>query len=290
VNEPFQVPPAKEGPKDEVESGPEDDVEMTFLEHLAELRTRLLRALVGVVPGTILAWFLKEEILDLLTRPLVQAWHRIGLGDPQLHFANPIDPFVAYLKIAVVCGFIFGSPWAFWQIWLFVAPGLYRREKRLVLPFVLASTLFFVGGSFFGYAFVFPLAFETFLSFAGLLPSSDLRIAPTLMMSEYLDFSTRMLIAFGITFEVPVIVSFLAFAGIVNWKQLLRFGRWWLVIASIAAAILTPPDVGSQLMMLVPLVALYFLSILLAWMIGPRPQEEPEQVRGPERKEGREEG
>jgi sec-independent protein translocase protein TatC len=290
VNKPFQVPPAKEGPKDEVEAGPEDDVEMTFLEHLAELRTRLLRALVGVVPGTILAWFLKEEILDLLTRPLVQAWHRIGLGDPQLHFANPIDPFVAYLKIAVVCGFIFGSPWAFWQIWLFVAPGLYRREKRLVLPFVLASTLFFVGGSFFGYAFVFPLAFETFLSFAGLLPSSDLRIAPTLMMSEYLDFSTRMLIAFGITFEVPVIVSFLAFAGIVNWKQLLRFGRWWLVIASIVAAILTPPDVGSQLMMLVPLVALYFLSILLAWMIGPRPQEEPEKVRAPERKEGREEG
>jgi sec-independent protein translocase protein TatC len=249
---------------------PEDDVEMTFFEHLGELRNRLVRALYGIVPGVALAWYFKERILDLLTAPLVQAWRRLGLGEPQLHFANPIDLFVAYLQIAVVCGLIFGSPWAFWQLWQFIAPGLYRRERRLALPFVFFSTIFFVGGSFFGYVFVFPLAFETFLSFAGNLPSADLRLQPTLMVSEYLDFSLRMLLAFGVTFEVPVVVTFLAFAGIVNWRQLLGFTRWWIVIAAVVSALLTPPDVGSQLMMLVPLILLYLLSIFLAWMFGPK--------------------
>lgn len=254
---------------------PEDDVEMTFFEHLGELRNRLVKSLWGLIPGVVLAWTFKERILDLLTRPLITAWRQLGLGDPQLHFANPIDPFVAYLKIAVVCGLIFGSPWVFWQAWQFIAPGLYRSEKRLALPFVLASTLFFVGGSFFGYMFVFPLAFETFLGFAGMLPDSELRIQPTLMMSEYLDFSVRMLLAFGVTFEVPVVITFLAFAGIVNWKQLLGFFRWWVVVSAVIAALLTPPDVGSQMMMLVPLILLYLVSILLAWIFGPKPPPDP---------------
>lgn len=256
---------------------PEDDVEMTFFEHLGELRNRLVRALWGVIPGVILAWTFKEQLLDLLTRPLVAAWRQLDLGDPQLHFANPIDPFVAYMKIAVVCGLIFGSPWAFYQLWQFVAPGLYRSEKRLALPFVLSSTLFFVGGAFFGYLFVFPLAFQTFLGFAGMLPQGEIRIQPTIMMGEYLDFSVRMLLAFGVTFEVPVVVTFLSFAGIVNWRQLLGFTRWWVVISAVVAALLTPPDVGSQLMMLVPLVVLYLFSILLAWMFGPKAPSAAEQ-------------
>jgi sec-independent protein translocase protein TatC len=265
------LPPPEAKKKPEGAPDPEDDVEMSFFEHLGELRNRLVKALYGIVPGVVLAWSFKERLLDLLTAPLVDAWRRLNLGDPQLHFANPIDPFVGYLKIAVVCGLIFGSPWAFWQLWQFVAPGLYRSERRLALPFVIASTLFFVGGSFFGYLFVFPLAFETFLGFAGMLPSSDIRLQPTLMMGEYLDFSVRMLLAFGITFEVPVVVSFLSFAGIVNWKQLLGFTRWWIVISAVVAALLTPPDVGSQMLMLVPLVVLYLVSIVLAWLFGPKP-------------------
>ena len=276
MGKPAKVAKVEEEPKKNADgSDPEDDVEMTFFEHLGELRNRLVRSLWGVIPGVVLAWTFKERLLDLLTRPLVQAWHRLDLGDPQLHFANPIDPFVAYMKIAFVCGLIFGSPWAFYQLWQFVAPGLYRSEKRLAVPFVLASTLFFVGGSFFGYMFVFPLAFETFLGFAGMLPSSELTLRPTLMMGEFLDFSVRMLLAFGVTFEVPVVITFLSFAGIVNWKQLLAFSRWWVVISAVVAALLTPPDVGSQLMMLVPLIVLYYVSILLAWMFGPKVVTEP---------------
>lgn len=276
MGKPSKLAKVEEEPKKNADgSEPEDDVEMTFFEHLGELRNRLVRALWGVIPGIVIAWMFKEQLLDLLTRPLVEAWIRLDLGEPQLHFANPIDPFVGYMKIAVVCGLIFGSPWAFYQLWQFIAPGLYRSERRLAVPFVLASTLFFVGGSFFGYMFVFPLAFETFLGFAGMLPSNGLTLRPTLMMGEFLDFSVRMLLAFGITFEVPVVITFLSFAGIVNWKQLLSFSRWWVVISAVIAALLTPPDVGSQLMMLVPLIVLYFVSILLAWMFGPKVVSEP---------------
>jgi sec-independent protein translocase protein TatC len=249
---------------------PEDDVEMTFFEHLGELRNRLVKALWGLIPGVVLAWGYKEVLMDYLTRPLVRAWHRLNLGEPNLNFRNPADGFVAYMQMAVVVGLIVGSPWVFWQLWQFIAPGLYRREKRLALPFVLASTVFFVGGALFGYVFVFPLAFETLLGFAGMLPSGDLRIQPMLDISEYLDFSLRMLVGFGVTFEVPVVITFLSFAGLVNWKQLLGFARWWIVIAAVVAALLTPPDVGSQMLMLVPLIVLYFFSIFLAWLFGPK--------------------
>jgi len=166
----------------------------------------------------------------------------------------------------------------FWQVWAFIAPGLYRRERLYAIPSVLASTLCFAGGAYFGYMVVFPMGFETFLSMAGTLPSGIVNVQPTIMIDEYLGFATQMLLAFGTVFEVPVVVSFLAIAGLVNWKQLLSFGRWWVLIASILAAILTPPDVGSQMMMMIPLVGLYFLSVGIAYFVGPKvePAAEPE--------------
>ncbi len=246
---------------------PEDDVEMGFFDHLGELRTRIIRAIWGILPGMGVAWIFREELLDLLVRPLVHAFGRLKLGPPQIHFSSPVDVFVAYLKIAVVAGLLASAPWLFWQVWGFVAPGLYRREKLLAIPFVIASTICFAGGAAFGYLVVFPMAFETLLGFAGVLPSHNLTVTPTLMINDYLTFCTRMLLAFGVVFEVPVVVTFLAAAGIVDWKQLLKFGRWWVLIATLLAAFLTPPDVGSQLMMLVPLVVLYFLSVGVAFLI-----------------------
>jgi sec-independent protein translocase protein TatC len=258
---------------------PEDDVEMSFFDHLGELRSRLIRALWALVPGVALGWIFKEELLDFLLDPFVAAWRTQGLGEPSLHFANPIDPFVAYLKLALVAGALFAAPWIFWQLWGFISPGLYRREKRLAIPFVLASTLCFVGGAFFGYAVVFPLGFETFLGFAGMLPSGSIRIQPTIMINEYLSFATRMLLAFGITFEIPVVVTFMAAAGIVTWRQLLSFGRWWVIIATLLASLLTPPDVGSQVLMLGPLIALYFMSVGIAFVITYR-REKRERAQG----------
>jgi sec-independent protein translocase protein TatC len=252
----------------------EEDVPMTIWEHVGELRSRLIKSLVGVIPGMIIAWEYKERLLSFLVQPLTRAWKTLGLGEPTLHFANPIDPFIAYMKIAVTVGCLIASPWIFYQAWSFIAPGLYKKEKIYALPFVFASTLFFAGGAFFGYAVVFPLGFETLLAMGGMLPTGDLRVQPTIMITEYLTFATRMLLAFGVVFEVPVVISFLALAGIVNWKQLLNFGRWWVVIASVIAAVLTPPDVGSMLMMMGPLVVLYYLAVGLAYFVGPKVEKE----------------
>ncbi len=254
--------------------GSEDDLPMTIWEHLGELRTRLFRSILGLLPATLIAWEFKEQLLSFLVQPLTRAWRVLGLGEPTLHFANPVDPFIAYMHISVAVGFIFASPWIFYQAWSFIAPGLYSREKRYAIPFVLASTIFFAGGAFFGYSVVFPLGFETLLSMGGMLPTGDLRVQPTIMINEYLSFATQMLLAFGVVFEVPVLISFLALAGVVNWRQLLTFGRWWIVIAAVIAAILTPPDVGSQLMMMVPLVVLYYLAVVVAYLVGPKVEKE----------------
>lgn len=255
---------------------PEDDVEMGFFEHIGELRTRLIHALLGVVPGVAVGWAFKERLLELLVAPLIEAWKSRGLGEPSLHFANPIDPFIAYIKMAIIAGILVALPWIFWQLWLFISPGLYRRERRMALPFVLMSTVFFVGGTVFGYLVVFPLGFDTLLGFAGKLPSAEMDIQPTIMITEYLSFASRLLLAFGIVFELPVVVTFLAALGVVNWRQLLRFSRWWILVSTVLAALLTPPDVVSQLLMLIPLVGLYFLSIGLAWLFGWRRQRRTE--------------
>ena len=254
---------------------PEDDVEMTFFEHLGELRNRLVKALMGVIPGIAIAWLLKEEIFAFLKRPLDIACARDpNCGEIVLGVPNPTDPVVGYMLIAAIVGLIISSPWVFWQFWMFIAPGLYRSERRLAIPFVLVSTLFFAGGAFFGYYLVLPPAFEIFMSFL----SED--IVANFFLLDYLELSTRLLLAFGVVFEVPVIISFLSFAGIVNWKQLLGFFRWWVVISAVISAILTPPDVGSQMMMLVPLLLLYILSIGLAYLFGPKVTEPVAEVAG----------
>lgn len=261
----------KDDKKDDVD--PEDDVEMTFFEHLGELRMRFVRALFGLVPGVVIAAIYAEDILEFLTRPLIDAYREQNLGDPQLHFANPADGFVAYMMIALVCGLIFASPWVFYQAWAFIAPGLYREEKRMALPFVFISAAFFIGGAFFGFEFVLPPAFNALLSFAGMLPNEELRIEPTIMMIDYLDFSLRLLLALGVTFEVPIIIGALAWLGMVDYKQLLGFSRWWVVISAVAAAVLTPSgDAGTMLLVLAPLVVLYYLGIVFAFIVGPRPK------------------
>lgn len=269
---------------------PEDDVEMTFFEHLTELRTRLVRALIGILPGMGLAWFFKDTLLGWLSIPWKRAhlesdittdqlfvWflHPIDqeiastAEDAVLHFTNPMDIFIVYLVMSAIVGLLLASPWVFWQVWGFIAPGLYRRERRLAVPFVLVSTLFFLGGVYFAYTLVLPLAYQTFLSFGGAI-APGLQVEEMVTVDEYLTLTSRLLIAFGVTFEVPVVVTFLSLAGIVNWRQLVKFARWWLLVSTILAALLTPPDPGSQLMMMIPLNVLYWISILIAMVLGPK--------------------
>ncbi len=462
---------------------------MSFLEHLEELRRRLIYCAVAVLVGMIVCWFFREQIRTFLEAPLWEAWRKVdGLPEPKpLNFAGMLEPFIAYLKLSAVGGIFLASPVVLYQLWRFVSPGLYSRERKFAVPFVLVSTLLFVGGSMMAYSVVFPIGFRFFLEFSvgaevetletevvsesaaappsrsgdggggrpeersgraeddspsdagsGLgpdrgvdagpdagrardagpgrdeaepdagpepeapkaaasesdagakappageadggpapdagqrreeepaeraawydwllgklwrkscgelearspgagevrlrffwdeeecgpapeivrvkrdgkridsewkdLPAEDggsLRretrdrvgsagahsyevgyaageaaagqLAPVLMIKDYLSFAVRLLLAFGLIFELPILISFLSIAGIVDYKQLLRFSRWFFVVAVLFGAMLTPPDVITQVLLAIPLVVLYFLSVLVAYVFGPKP-------------------
>ncbi|HEY5955821.1 MAG TPA: twin-arginine translocase subunit TatC, partial [Polyangiaceae bacterium] len=248
---------------------PENSPAMSFWDHLNELRSRLVRSILAVAVGVGLAWTFREPLLGWLTRPYASAWVAVGLGDkPFLHFPGPADLFFAYLKLSVIGGFVFALPIVFYQLWAFVAPGLYSRERRLAIPFVLSSSSLFAGGVYFGWRVALPLAYRYLLSLSGKVSGSNLSVLPTIMIEQYLDSIAQMLIAFGLAFELPVLALFLSLAGIINHRHLIRFARYFIVVAFVVAAIVTPPDIVSQLVLAIPLCLLYALSILVAWIFG----------------------
>jgi sec-independent protein translocase protein TatC len=258
---------------------PEDDRPMTFWEHLDELRKRITYSVVAVVASVFVAWEVREPVLDALTKPFIDAWREQKIkGDPNLNFSAPGAGFSANLQVSMIIGLALSTPIIFYQLWAFIAPGLYAREKKFVIPFVTLSTLLFVGGGYFGWLAAFPIAFNYFLGFSGSIGTHGLQIQPTIMLDNYLDFVVQMLLAFGIIFELPLFILFLSIAGIVNYLTLIKFGRWFILIAVILAGVLTPPDVTSQLIMAVPLITLYFVSIGLAAIFGKKPTEEQKKA------------
>jgi sec-independent protein translocase protein TatC len=255
----------------EVKDPPDEG--MTFWEHLEELRSRIIKMFVAALLGTGGAWFLREKILAWLVVPFNDAWKELPLTDqPELNFPDPAGLFFAYLRLSMIAGVVMALPLIFYQLWSFVAPGLYSREKRYAIPFVLSSTVLFAAGAYFGMTFAFPAAFHYLLSFAG--PVEGLKIKPTIMVDEYIAFISRMLLAFGAVFELPVLAFFLSLAGIITYVHLLRFFRYFIVVAFLIAAVVTPPDVVSQLMLAIPLIALYGVSIGVAFLFGKKPAKE----------------
>ena len=245
--------------------------EMSFWDHLSELRSRLVRSILAIAVGVGVAWNYREPILGWLTKPYASAWVAVGLGNkPNLHFPGPADLFFAYLKLSVIAGFVFALPVIFYQVWAFIAPGLYSRERRLALPFVASSSALFAGGVYFGWRVALPIAYRYLLSLSGNVGGSNLTVIPTVMIEQYLDSIAQMLIAFGLAFELPVLSLFLSLAGIINHRHLIRFARYFVVVAFVIAAIVTPPDIVSQLILAVPLCILYGLSIVVAWVFGRR--------------------
>ena len=267
-------PPAAKVPAKPAEDDEEEGQPMTFWEHLDELRKRLVRSLAVFFVSCIVMWEFREVLLHFLTIPFVQAWKSQGLpGEAALHFGAPAAAFTAYLKLSMIGGAAVASPFIFYQLWAFVAPGLYAREKKFVIPFVLCSTLLFVGGGLFGWRTAFPITFDYFLSMAGNVAPEGVTITPTVMMGDYLDFVAQLLLGFGVIFELPLLLLFLSIAGVVNYLQLIRFGRWFVIVAFVVGAILTPPDMTSQLIMSVPMCVLYVLSIGLVYLFGKKPTE-----------------
>jgi sec-independent protein translocase protein TatC len=244
---------------------------MPLTAHLDELRWRIVRALTAVGLAFGVCYWFAEPLVTFLFRPLARlrpdATLLIGTGVTEAFFTK--------LKVSFIAAIFVASPVVFFQAWRFVAPGLYQTEKRLALPFAMAASFFFLVGASFCYWLVFPVGFPFFLA-----EYASIGVAPQIRISEYLTFAARMLLAFGVTFELPVVTFFLARIGVVTHRTLLGSGRYAIVVIFIVAAVLTPgPDVASQLLMAAPLLVLYGLSIGVAWLAGrPAPEAVPAEA------------
>ncbi len=243
---------------------PENDVKLTFFEHLRELRKRIIRALLGVAVGMALVGGFVERIFHWLMGPVLAS---LPEKQQALHYTSYVEPLMVYLKVAAYGGVFVAAPWVLWQVWLFVAPGLYKREKRVVIPFLFFGTLLFYSGAAFCWYLVMPAAFPAMAAIA-----SDSALSPVLTMSEQLSLSLAMLFGFGVVFEVPVLVAFLSMVGLVSWRTLAKYRRYAIVVNVILAAIITPTgDPFNLALMAVPMIVFYEVGILLARFLGRKP-------------------
>jgi sec-independent protein translocase protein TatC len=238
-------------------------------DHLEELRHRLIVCLCAWLAAFLLCYGFAERLFRFVAQPV-----RAVLPEgSSLVFINATEPFFTYLKIAAFAGLLLALPIILWQIWQFVAPGLYSHEKRFAVPFVLASCACFALGTWFGFLYVFPLIFRFLIGFG--TGSGD--IDAMLSMGTYLSLSCKLLLAFGVVFELPIVIFFLARLGIVDHRWLARNRKYALLAAFITGAILTPPDVISQLALAGPFLLLYEIGILVARLFGaPRPRPDDE--------------
>ena len=242
-----------------------EDEKAPFTEHLEELRKRLVYSFIAVAVGFALTYAFKELLFEILIHPLVTV---MAPGD-HLVFTGIAEAFFTYLKVAFLAGLMLAAPVIFYQFWMFVAPGLYQHERRLLLPVVIISSFFFIGGALFGYFVVFPIGFKFFLGY------STETIKPMLSMKEYLRFSSLFLLAFGVVFEPPILLTFLARLGIVSVDFLKKNRKYAILLIFIVAAVLTPtPDVVSQGLMAIPLMILYEVGIVGAKIFGKKKSEE----------------
>ncbi|MEF3695727.1 twin-arginine translocase subunit TatC [Desulfolutivibrio sp.] len=246
--------------------------QVTLLEHLTELRNRLLRCFAAIGVGFFISYAFAERLLGILLEPLARV---LPEGTGLIALTLP-EKFFTVMKLAFVCGIFVASPYIFYQLWRFVGPGLYRDERRMVIPAALASAIFFACGALFGYYVVFPFGFKFFVDYA-----SDLvTIMPT--VGDYFSLAVTLLLAFGLIFNLPVAIFFLARMGVVTNASLRKFRRWAVLLAFIAAAILTPtPDAVNQLLMAGPIIILYEVGIWVAYFVGKKKKKAEETLPTP---------
>lgn len=244
-----------------------DEAKQPFMSHLEELRKRLINCIIAIGVAFAATYAFAEEIFNFLTAPLRNL---LPEGEKMI-YTNPPELFFTYLKTALITGILLASPYVFYQGWKFIAPGLYQNEKKYIIPFVFASTVLFIGGTVFGYLMIFPFGFSFFLGIG------DESFRALIKVNEYFTFSSKLLLAFGLGFELPVILFFLTKIGVVSIDFLKKNRKYALLLAFIAAAIFTPPDPVTQCMMAVPLVLLYEAGIFFARFAGKKKKEEEEE-------------
>ncbi len=236
---------------------------MTILEHLEELRSRLIKILISAGIGFGIGYYFSETIFGYLIRPLTNVLPK----GTSLIFTSITEAFFTYLKVGLLAGVFIASPFILYQIWAFISPGLYKKERRALIPVTFISVILFIAGASFGYFVVFPFGFKFLIS----TYTTEL-IKPMPTMREYFSLVTWMLLAFGVVFELPVVVYLLSRFGIVNYKGLKKFRRYAILSAFILGGILTPtPDIFNQAMMAGPIIVLYEISIWVAYFFGKKP-------------------
>lgn len=266
------APETPEGPdpsqEPEEEKEPRKEFgEMSLMEHLQELRIRLTRMFLAAFLGAMGCYYFSQQLFDKLMDPLVA----VMPPESTFIFTSLPEAFFTYVKVAAVAGVFATSPYLFYQLWLFVAPGLYPEERKWLIPIAFLSAVFFVTGASFGYFVVFPFGFEFFMSFA------TEEITPMPSLREYFGFSIKLLFAFGFIFEMPLFVLFLARLGVVTASMMRKVRKYAFLCSFVVAALLTPPDVISQLFMAGPLLVLYEISVIVAQVFGRKPRKAPDE-------------
>ena len=235
---------------------------MGFLEHLEELRRRIVYSIIAVVIGFFACWTFASRLVGIMQHPIVEVLHKHQLPE-KLVYLNPVDPFNLYLKVAGVAGLFVTSPFVLYQLWLFIAPGLYRNEKKYVTPFMLSTVSLFLAGGYFGYRIVYPQALDFLVGFGS-------QFQPMITIEEYTQLFVTIILGMGVIFEMPILVLFLALMGMVSAGWMWRNIRYSILGIFVVAAIITPtPDIVNMCIFAAPMIALYILSIGVAWMVHP---------------------
>lgn len=236
---------------------------MGFLQHLEELRNRLIRSILFIVAGFSAAWWYHEKIFQWVQKPIVTALaaHKM---DPQLVYTNPTEPFNMYLKVSLIAGIFLASPFVLYQVWAFISPGLYRHEKRYVMPFMFSTVGLFFAGGLFGYKMVYPAALDFLIGWSW-------QFKPMITIGEYLDLFMTIILGLGAVFEMPILVFFLALFGVVSAGWMWRNLRYSILIIFVIAAIITPTtDIMNMCIFAAPMIILYIVSIGVAFLVHPK--------------------
>jgi len=253
-----EVAPELEASETEQEQMPS----MSFLEHLEELRKRIFHALVAVAAGMAVCFIYREPLFGLMQRPIIETLHRYHLPE-QLVYLTPVDPFNLYLKISALGGLFLTSPYVLYQVWLFISPGLYRREKKYAIPFMISTIFLFSAGGYFAYRIVYPAALDFLIRFGR-------QFMPMITIHEYTDLFLTVTLGLGLVFEMPILVFFLALMGVVSAGWMWRNIRYAILgIFIIAGALAPTPDVSSMIIFASPMLVLYAISIGIAWFVHP---------------------
>jgi sec-independent protein translocase protein TatC len=254
---------------------PETDQErmpsMSFLDHLEELRTRIFHSLVAILCGMAVCWWYHEQLFALMQKPILQVLKHYGIE--KLVFLTPTEPFNLYLKVSALAGVFVTSPYVLYQVWLFISPGLYRNEKKYAVPFMVSTIFLFSAGGYFGYRIVYPAALDFLIGFGK-------QFTPMITIHEYTDLFLTVILGLGLVFEMPVLIFFLALMGVVSagwmWKNI----RYAVLAIFIIAGILTPtPDITNMCIFAAPMLALYLMSIGIAWFVHPTQRKAREARR-----------